>query len=668
MVSGPHHRIILPVIKLLSFVFLISLLAVPLDAQQYPKGALRLGMTGGVNVGGEEATLKYANYSAHPYGTFTLEHYLSNDIAVTASLLAGTLSAEISGRAQFPSFGDQLITGYNAKYYGLSGGLNFVLPALAGLTPVLRPRLGFLVHQTRVDGDGGFERRLSRAALTYGVGGGFEFPIARNIAFTFGYDVVFTNSDELDGLRSGTKNDALSVFTAGINVLIKPGGEPDRLRRPLEERFSTLQPTSIPVAERRTRTERGRDSLAAAGSAATAGDAAGNPDRMVLNDGSGAEGQSAETLPPLRPLTGGMGDREMRGLSVGRSPAMPGETALSVESGGSLQLFTRLDIAPIRRLADLEDNPRLFTLSASQTGDERMQLKCYVEMLRNGMVFYKGDADLLLDKQKQTFTAEDFLDLHALLDGNDGYALLPGGNYMIRVSTVAWDHELSSLSKAKFLNADLAPIFGPREDEARALIAREAVDVSLDGQDQLLVNFFGASEAAAERSRSEQKTPERMRAPLRLTPPSLTGQPREQHLAKDVEASFNEGLKLQSLAGNIGRSRNLKLVLAEVYFPIDSDMLSEESRIVLDNAARLLNQHPELFVEIRGYASDVGDETTNLLLAKRRAERVLEYLVRLRLNAYRVFVGPPGRQAPALVGEDARFGRKVEIILNNRGM
>lgn len=645
--------------KPLFLAVLVSLLALPLQAQQYPQGALRLGMTGGVNVGGEEATLKYADYSMHPYGTITLEHYLSDDIAVTASLLAGTLSAEISGRAQFPAYGDQLITGYNAKYYGLSGGLNFILPRLGSLTPVLRPRLGFLVHQTRVDGDRGFEERLSRAALTYGVGGGFEFPIARNIAFTFGYDIVFTNSDDLDGLRSGTKNDALSVFTAGINVLILPGGEPERLRRPLEERFSTLQPTSIPVAERQIRLERGRDSLAAV----TAPEPAGSEDGVIDK-----EARAAGNDVPVRPLAGVPNETQLRGLTVGRSPEIPGEPALPVERGGSLQLFTRLDIRPITRLADLEDDPRLFVLSASQTGDERMQLKCYVEMLRNGVVFYQGSADLVLDDRQQDFPAAAFINIPALLDQNDGYAMLPGGNYMIRVSTVAWDQELSSVSKAKFLNADLRPIFGPREDEARALIASEAVDVSLDGQEHLIVNFFDAAEAAVERSRLEKKSPQQMRAPLPLVPVSLTGQPREQKLAENVEQALNEGLQLQSIAGSIGRAKNLKLVLAEVYFPIDGDMLNEEARIVLDNAARLLNQHPELFAEIRGYASESGDETSTRLLANRRAERVLEYLVRLKLNAYRVQVGPAGAQPATMAGDDARLGRKVEIILNNRGM
>jgi outer membrane protein OmpA-like peptidoglycan-associated protein len=98
-------------------------------------------------------------------------------------------------------------------------------------------------------------------------------------------------------------------------------------------------------------------------------------------------------------------------------------------------------------------------------------------------------------------------------------------------------------------------------------------------------------------------------------------------------------------------------------------MLNEESRIVLDNVARLLNQHPELFAEVRGYASDVGDESYNRMLADRRAQRVLEYLVRQKLNAYRIIVGSSGSiQAAALTGEDARLGRKVEIVLRNRGM
>lgn len=651
------------------FVLIFALFAAStLHAQLYPHGALRLGITGGVNVGGEEATLKYAEYSIHPYGTMTVEHFLENDIAVTASLFAGTLSADISGRAQFPAYGTTLITGYNAKYYGLSGGMNFILPTFLRLTPMVRPRLGFLVHQTRVDGANGFEERISRAALTYGLGGGFETPLSPTVAFTFGYDLVLTNTDDLDGLRSGDKNDALSVFTAGISILINPGGEPDRLRHPKEERFSTLQSTAIPAAQRRVRPiDPGavRDTSALQPSVAAEAPSAGE-------DAEAPPVSAEEGSPvPLQSLADAREEapKELRGLTLNpKRVAVPEESAPDAERQG-LQLFTQLSITPIKRLSDLEEDPSLLTFRASQTGSDPMQLKCYVEMLRDGVTFYQGNVDLLLDGEETTFDAEHFLKLKQLIDFNDGYALLPRGNYLIRVSTVAWDHDLSSLSKAKFLNVDLRPIFGAKEEEAREVIVSKAVDVAAEGKNELLVNFFQATPAAAERIRLEKKEPERMRASLALAPVSMTGTVREHYLSEEIENSLNEALKLQSIAGSVGRAQNLKVTLSEVFFPIDSDLLNQESRIILDNVARLLNQHPELFAEIRGYASDVGDESYNEMLASRRAQRVLEYLVRQKMHAYRLILGDVGRQQiSAASGDDARLGRRVEIILRNRGM
>jgi len=290
-------------------------------------------------------------------------------------------------------------------------------------------------------------------------------------------------------------------------------------------------------------------------------------------------------------------------------------------------------------------------------------------MLRDGMTFYQGSADLVLDGSEATFAADELLDLRLLIDRNDGYARLPRGNYIVRISTVAWDHDLSSLSKAKFLNVDLRPIFGAKESEAREVIVSRAVDVAAEGNSELLVNFFQTTTAASDRLRFEKKDSERMRASLRFAPVSMTGTAREHYLAEGVVESLNNALKLQNLAGGAGRAQNLKVVLAEVFFPIDSDLLNEEARIILDNAARLLNQHPELFAEIRGYANDVGDESYNVMLATRRAQRVLEYLVRQKMDAYRLVPDSDGKLQPASVaGEDARIGRKVEIVLRNRGM
>ncbi|MBR9977378.1 MAG: OmpA family protein [Bacteroidetes bacterium] len=614
-------------------VFILLCCSQQLHAQTYERSALRLGLCGGVNVGGEEATLKYAAYTAHPYGTLSLEHYMADNIAVTASLYAGTLKAESIGRPLFPEFGTQVITGYDSKYYGVAGGLSFVLPRVVGLTPVIRPRLGLLMHHTRVSGERGFDRRISRGALTYGLGGGFEYPLSPVVSFSFGYDLVLTNSDVLDGLKSGNHNDALSVFTAGINILIHPGGEPQRLRRPEEQRIASLGPSTETGTPRDMRNA-GRED-------------AGTGEKSARDDTVG--GMQGITLRPGR-------------------PSVP-EDFHPPEKEGVLRLDTRLMIEPIERLSDLEQNPGRFSFRARQTGTDPMQLRCYVEFLRDGIPFYQGNVDLVLRRKESVFTADQFLNLPQLLDRNDGYALLPRGNYLIRVSAVAWDHDLSSLSKAKFLNVDLRPIFGNKEVQARDIIVERAVDVAAEGQEELMVNFFRAPEAAAERSRRGQADRENKRAPLQLAPPTMKAEEREHYLATEIEHSMREGRKLQSLTGSIGRSQNLKIVLSEVFFPMDSDMLNDEARIILDNVARMLNQHPELQAEIRGYASDAGDESHNVLLARRRAQRVLEYLVRQRTHAYRLILGAPrGRQSRPAAGEDMRMARKVEIVLRNRGM
>ncbi|MFZ1729005.1 MAG: OmpA family protein [Bacteroidota bacterium] len=784
---------------LITTVIVLMFSAVSLTAQTYLQGALRLGITGGANIGGEEATLKYADYAPYPYGTLTIEQYFMDQMAATASLFAGTLAAEISGRPLFPAYGKQIITGYNAKYYGLSLGVQYALPTFLKVTTVVRPRVGFLVHQTRVDGEGGFEERLSRAAVVFGIGGGFEYPLSQIVSFTFGYDLVLSNTDELDGLRSGTRNDALSVFTAGISVLITPGGDPERLRRPKEERFSTLQSTSIPQARRRGRptgvgsgeggfeepggqqnagtsqrpdqsefpsedadrsrdagadrssnagadrssnagadrsrdagADRSRDagadrsSNAGADRSSNAGadrsrdagadrsrdagadrsrdagadrsrdagadrsrdagadrsrDAGADRSRDAGQDRSRDAGQDRSrdagadrrsgtdedeqnmTAPEFKP------SEDLRGLTLNSGNAALQEESRPVDKGGVLQLSTQLLITPLQRLSDLEEDPNLLTLRATQTGDSRMQLKCYVEMLRDGMIFYQGNADLLLDGPQEEFSADRFINVTQLIDMNDGYAVLPRGNYMVRISTVAWDQDLSSLSKAKFLNVDLRPIFGAKEDEARDVIVKKAVDVAAEGGDELMVNFFQATEAASDRMRLEKKDPERMRASLRLVPVSMTGTARELYLSEEVEQSLNEALKLQSMAGPVGNAENLKVILSEVFFPIDSDLLNEEARMILDNVARLLNQHPELFAEIRGYASDVGDESYNKMLATRRAQRALEYLVRQKMHAFRLMLSPIGKeQLNSAAGDDARLGRKVEIILRSHGM
>ncbi len=646
--------------RYLSLLFLLPMFLSSAHAQHYTRDALRLGLISGVNLGGEEATIKYAAYTPHPYGMFTIEYFAWDRLALAGSLYAGTLAAELRGRFQFPEWPEERISSYDTKYYGLSVGADYAFPAIWELTPIAKARVGGMMHHTRVNGEGGFDNRISQGALIWGIGGGVEYPVSRVLNLTFSYDLVLTNSDKIDGLRSGERNDALSLLTLGINVLIKPGDVPP----PRSRVYSSRSARITPERNQRDRTPAPRDDMEAPGDDTEASrDDSSVPDRHGTSPVGGTGGPIAddrrrEDVPP-----------EETGLALQTAAPPPAAEMREADDDAPLQLFTQLSIVPIRRLSDLEERPELFTLNAWQTGDERMILKSYVEMLRDGRVIYEGNADLLLDDPSDAYTANEFMDLETLLNRNEGDAPLPRGNYVLRVSTVAWEQELSSLSQAKFLNVDLRPIFGRRADTARQVIVKRAVDVMAEGDRDLLVNFFAAGKDAAGREIPERQRAERLRDPLPLAPIGVVGVTRERRLADEVQKAFTEALQLQNIAGSEGRSEDLKIIVSELYFPIDEELLSEESRVLLDNVARQITQHPEVFAEIRGYANDVGDRTANRALARRRAERVLEYLVRQKISSYRLSIGEV--ETEALMTEpnrDPRLGRKVEIILTHRGM
>ena len=659
------------------FLLLLVLLSGVTDAQdyqRYSRSAIRLGLISGVNIGGEEATRKYAEYTPHPFGMFGMDYFVANRFALSGSLYAGTLSANFSGRAQFPEFAQYVISRYETKYYGAMLGTAYALPPFLGITMLGRLHLGGMMHHTRVNGDNGFDNRISKGAMLFGFGGAIDYHFNEALSMTFAADLLLSNSDYIDGLRSGEANDALALITVGLNFQLQPGEEePVRARayaarsRETDGGESDRAERSAPAAEyqpteRMNRTESRSTFTAqpAASSAETERAAEVDADENAEESGEEVRGR------PGRPAAAPDGS----GLAL-RTEAPPEQITESVDLENlPLTLYTQLLLTPLRRLRDLEERPDLFTLKVWQTGGDEMQLKSYVEILRDGKAIYQGNADLLLDGPRDAFTADEFLDLPELLLRNQGDALLPRGNYVVRISTVAWDQELSSLAQGKFLNIDLRPIFGAQADDAREVIITRAVDVAAEGSEELLVNFFRAGRSAAEReAESGSKRANRMREPLPLAPIGTVGARRDALLADEVQHSFTEALKLQNLAGSSGRAENLNVVVSEVYFPLDAEQLTAEARSTLDNVARHLNQHPEQFAEIRGYANDIGDETYNEMLAGKRADRVLEYLVRQRMHAYRLSISEvEPEDMVSGPGQDPRLGRRVEIVLKNRGM
>ena len=76
--------------------------------------------------------------------------------------------------------------------------------------------------------------------------------------------------------------------------------------------------------------------------------------------------------------------------------------------------------------------------------------------------------------------------------------------------------------------------------------------------------------------------------------------------------------------------------LRNVYFGFDSAVLLATAKRMLDEMAAALLRHPDVQVEIAGYADARGPESYNMKLSERRAEAVRSYLEQAGVDAQRM--------------------------------
>jgi len=67
--------------------------------------------------------------------------------------------------------------------------------------------------------------------------------------------------------------------------------------------------------------------------------------------------------------------------------------------------------------------------------------------------------------------------------------------------------------------------------------------------------------------------------------------------------------------------------LQGVNFGYDSDVLTDESRALLDHVAPILMKHPNLTHEVSGHTDTQGNAAYNVWLSQKRAAAVRDYLI-----------------------------------------
>lgn len=111
-----------------------------------------------------------------------------------------------------------------------------------------------------------------------------------------------------------------------------------------------------------------------------------------------------------------------------------------------------------------------------------------------------------------------------------------------------------------------------------------------------------------------------------------------------------------------------QLVIEGVFFKFDSDELTAESEVTLNNVANVLKKYPNAKVEIQGHTDNFGDEKYNELLSKNRARSVREYLISKGIDGAQLTTVGYGETKP-IMDNNTDYGRainrRIEFNISN---
>ncbi len=98
----------------------------------------------------------------------------------------------------------------------------------------------------------------------------------------------------------------------------------------------------------------------------------------------------------------------------------------------------------------------------------------------------------------------------------------------------------------------------------------------------------------------------------------------------NIDSVFRVDIPLQPI------EKGATIVLKNIFFETGKFDLKNESKTELDKLVALLNDNPNLKIELEGHTDNVGQEKDNLLLSTNRAKAVVGYLLSKGINTQRL--------------------------------
>lgn len=109
----------------------------------------------------------------------------------------------------------------------------------------------------------------------------------------------------------------------------------------------------------------------------------------------------------------------------------------------------------------------------------------------------------------------------------------------------------------------------------------------------------------------------------------------------------------------------LDAIASQIVFDSASSRLSDKSKHLLTQAARVLNRYPTIHITVAGHTDDQGDESINLKLSEQRARACLNFLVKQGIDSKRMTAIGYGESLPLVPNTTAAArdqNRRVEFI------
>ncbi len=129
--------------------------------------------------------------------------------------------------------------------------------------------------------------------------------------------------------------------------------------------------------------------------------------------------------------------------------------------------------------------------------------------------------------------------------------------------------------------------------------------------------------------------------PVEPTPPPIV-------IAPTAEPVKQVPVAVQQLAANFTR----------VYFDYNASTINSETRSILNENARILQDNADIKIQVQGHADERGTTDYNLALGDRRADQVRDYLASQGVAPSRIATVSYGEERPLESGQTERAWSK----------